>query len=157
MGSLYRRLVFLLRRSRREADLREEIETHRTLRQEQLERAGIPGRMALPASRHALGNVMLAREDVRRVWIASMFEEAWQDLRTVVRGLRKRPSFSLIAIGTLALGIGANTALFSIYNSLLLRTLPVREPGSLVLLDGEWTYPIWEAVRRHQNGVFDGT
>jgi predicted permease len=157
MGSLLRRVWFLLRHSRRDAELREEIETHRVLRQDRLERDGLPRAVAEPASRRALGNVTLAREDARQVWIAAAIDAAWQDLRIVMRGLRKSPVFSCLAIGTLALGIGANTALFSIFNSLLLRTLPVRDPGSLVLLGGDsWTYPIWEAIDRDQARVFDG-
>ena len=58
---------------------------------------------------------------------------------------------------TLALGIGANTALFSIFNSLILRPLPVRDPGSLALLtDGSWSYPIWDEIRRRETELFAG-
>ncbi len=79
-----------------------------------------------------------------------------QDVRAGVRGLRKSPGFALVAIGTLALGIGANTALFSIFSSLILRPLPVRDPGSLALLtNGSWSYPIWEEIRV-RDSLFDG-
>jgi predicted permease len=152
-----RRLLHLLRSSRHDADLREEMETHRTLRQDRLERDGASTRDAEDASRRALGNVTLSREDARDAWAWTALDAIGRDIRTVLRGLRKNPGFTLVAIGTLALGIGANTALFSLYNSLSLRTLPVRDPGSLVFLQhGEWTYPIWEAIDRHRDEVFDG-
>jgi len=62
-----------------------------------------------------------------------------------------------VAIGTLALGIGANTALFSIFSSLILRPLPVRDPGSLALLtNGSWSYPIWDEIRTRETELFDG-
>src|SRR5262249_25050686 len=78
------------------------------------------------------------------------------DMRLAVRQLRASPIVSAVAILSLALGIGANTAIFSIVNSLLLRPLPVREPGQLVTLtDGSWTNPIWEQVRDRRE-LFDG-
>jgi len=62
-----------------------------------------------------------------------------------------------VAISTLALGIGANTALFSIFSTLILRPLPVRDPGSLALLtDGAWSYPIWQEIRARETELFDG-
>ncbi len=158
MTSLIRRLWYRMTQSRRDADLIEEIETHRQLRQAQLERDGLSPADAAAMSRRALGNVTLAREDAREVWTFAWLEHAWQDLRIALRGLRQSPTFALVAIATLALGIGANTALFSIFNSLLLRQLPVRDPASLVLLDGgSYTYAIWEAVEAHAAPVFDGT
>ena len=95
-----------------------------------------------------MGNVTLAVEDARDVWAMRVLDSARQDVRAAVRGLRKSPGFSAVVIGTLALGIGANTALFSIFNSLIMRPLPVRDPGSLALLtDGSWSYPVWQEIR----------
>src|SRR6185369_10717499 len=90
-------------------------------------------------------------------WMPASWDDLSGDLRTVVRSLLKSPAFAGVAVLTLALGIGANTALFSLYNSLLLRTLPVSDPASLVQLKyGSWTCPIWEAIDRHQFEALDG-
>ena len=157
MNALLSRIRHLLHRNRLDADLREEIETHRTLRQEALERDGIPSDTAHDMSRRALGNVSLAIEEARDVWVVRAWEALRQDVHTAVRGLRRSPGFAAVAIGTLALGIGANTALFSIFSSLLLRPLPVRAPEQLVLLaDGSWTFPIWEEIRRLDGDLVDG-
>ena len=157
MTSLLRRLWYRVTQARHDADLAEEIETHRQLRQAQLERDGLSPAAAALASRRALGNLTLAREDAREVWAFAWIEHAWQDLALAVRGLRHSKTFTLVAVATLALGIGANTALFSIFNSLLLRELPVREPARLVLLhEGSWTYPIWQAVEAQTTSVFEG-
>ena len=158
MTTLLRRLLYVLRRPGHDADLRDEIEVHRALRQEAFERDGLAPADAARASRRALGNVSLAVDDAHDVWALRTLDSLRQDVRTAIRGLRKSPGFALVAIGTLALGIGANTALFSICNSLILRPLPVRDPGSLALLaDGSWTYPIWEETRRIGDELFGGT
>ena len=104
-----------------------------------------------------MGNVTLAVEDVRDVWAMRVLDSVRQDVRIAARGLRKSAGFSAVAIGTLALGIGANTALFSIFNSLIMRPLPVRDPGSLALLaDGSWSYPVWQEIRSRETDLFDG-
>jgi len=157
MNTFFRRLRYLLQSSRREAELREEIEAHRAHRQDALERDGLASGEAASASRHALGNITLAVEDARDVWALRAIDHVRQDLRAAVRGLRKSPGFALVAIGTLALGIGANTALFSIFSSLILRPLPVRDPGSLALLaNGSWSYLVWEEIRARETELFDG-
>ena len=83
------------------------------------------------------------------------------DIRDAVRALRATPVVSTVAILSLALGIGANTAIFSIVNALMLRSLPVREPRQLVqLMTGpqrtSWSNPLWEELRDQHAGLFDG-
>ena len=168
------RIVYRLRhffgRSRHDADLRAEIEVHRALRQAALERDGLAPEDAAHASRRALGNVTLAVEDARDVWTAPAVSGLWQDLvqdlRVAIRVLRTAPIVTGIAILSLALGIGANTAIFSLVNSLLLRTLPVPEPERLAILTTDasaarrntdsWSYGLWEEVRRRAPQMFDG-
>jgi hypothetical protein len=82
-----------------------------------------------------------------------LVDELAEDLRNGFRQIAWNPGFTAIAVLTLALGIGANTALFSIFNSLILRPLPVRDPGSLALLtDGSWSYR-FGARSRHARPV----
>ena len=157
MTTILRRLKYFFDRSRHAADLREEIEAHRALRQDALERDGLAPEDAAHASRRALGNVALAVDDARDVWTIRTVDSVCQDVRAALRGLRKSPGFALVAIVTLALGIGANTALFSIFSSLILRPLPVRDPGSLALLtNGSYSYPIWQEIRARETELFDG-
>ena len=157
MNTFLRSLLYRLRRSRHDADLREEIETHRALRQAALEREGLDSDAAASASRRAMGNVTLAVEDARDVWASRVVDQLWQDIRIAVRGLRTNPVFTLVAIAALALGIGANTALFTIFNGLILRALPVRDPGRLaLLLDGSWSYPVWAEIKAREDDLFDG-
>lgn len=157
MSGLFRRLLYFLRRAQHDADLREEIEAHRALRQDALERDGLGPDDAAHASQRAIGNVTLAVDDARDVWMIRTIDSVSQDLRGALRGLRKSPGFTLVAVATLALGIGANTALFSIFNSLILRPLPVRDPGRLALLTaGSWSYPIWKEIEARQAELFAG-
>jgi hypothetical protein len=93
--------------------------------------------------------------------------ELGRDLRHAVRGLRKNPAFTLVVVATLALGIGANAAIFSLMDQVLFRALPVRDPGELVLLDGPgpfrgrthnnmtFSYPMYTDFR-DRNEVFAG-
>jgi hypothetical protein len=78
------------------------------------------------------------------------------DLRDAFRSLRANPVITIVAVVSLALGIGANAALFSILNSLLLKTLPVRDPARLVVIaDGSWTNPIWEQIRERRHELLE--
>jgi putative ABC transport system permease protein len=129
---LFRFISHVVRRSRRETELAREIEHHRALRQEALERAGLSSKDSAVASRRALGNVMLAREDARGVWIWPSFERLWQDLRYGVRMLARQPTFAATAILTLSIGIGATTTVFSVVEFEMWKPLPFPEPDRLV-------------------------
>src|SRR5262245_48066086 len=81
-----------------------------------------------------------------------------EDSRHAVRQIARNPGFTATVVLTLALGIGANAALFSIFNSLILRPLPVRDPGSLALLtNGSWSYPIWKEIAARETQLFEGS
>lgn len=129
-----RRVLYMLRRSRRDIELREEMETHRALRQAALERDGLTPEDAERASRRAMGNVTLAVEDARDVWIVGAVDELWHDIRIALRVLRKSPGFAFAGIATLAISIGANTAIFSVVYAALLKPLPYEKPGELVAI-----------------------
>ena len=126
-----------LRRSKLDDDLREEIEAHIALRRQSLIDEGMDPRDAAFEARRIFGNVTAIREETREMWSAHGIDSIGQDVRYGLRMLRRSPAFALAAIGSLALGIGASAAVFSLVDALLMRQLPVRAPHELVLF--RWT------------------
>jgi hypothetical protein len=97
MWILLRRLSYLLRGRRHEADLREELEIHRQCRQAHLEREGLAADDAREASGRALGNTVLAKEDVREVWLGP-WDTWWQDVRYGARALVTNPGYAIVVL-----------------------------------------------------------
>ncbi|MES2223278.1 MAG: ABC transporter permease [Acidobacteriota bacterium] len=115
-------------------DLSAEIEQHLNEKIEALMAEGMSREEAVHAARRAFGNYTLLQERGREFWMWNWAENLWADLKFTVRQLRKSPGFTVTAVMTLALGIGATTAIFSLFLQVLLHSMPVQDPQSLVLL-----------------------
>jgi predicted permease len=142
-AELGRRLMALFRRWQFDAGLEEEMRLHQELReQEQVER-GVSPEEARYASQRRFGNKLVLREESRDMWGWNWLETFLQDVRYGLRQLRHNPGFAAVVVITLALGIGANTAIFSAIQAVMLNALPVKDPQQLVVL--EWKSERWPA------------
>jgi len=133
--------------SRREDDLDDEIRHHLQMAAED---------RGAEAARREFGNLTLIKEVTREMWGFASFDRLAQDLRYALRAFRRSPGFAAVAILSLALGIGANTAIFSLIDAVLLKMLPVSHPEQLIQVDmnedrESFTNPIWEQVRDRQD------
>src|SRR5215468_9659108 len=171
LSQLWRRLLFYLRRDQFDRELEEEMRFHLEMKAEENLAAGTSPEEARYAARRQFGNQTLLREVSREMWGIRLIDALFQDLRFGMRMLLKNKSFTAVAILSLALGIGANTAIFQLLDAVRLRTLPVKDPQELAevrLADMKgarggvhrpWsvTNPIWEQIRERQqafSGIF---
>ena len=124
----------LFSRGRLYNDLSDEIQQHLEEKIEELVAGGMSSEEAAHAARREFGNVTLIKEDCREMLAFTWIEALWQDVRYAARILAKSPGFVAVVVFSLALGIGANTAVFSAMNTVLLRGLPYEHPENLVTI-----------------------
>lgn len=132
---MWNRLMGTLLGHRREAEMAREMESHIVMQTEDNLRAGMSPEQARRAAVLKFGGVESSKEGYRDQRGLPQFDLLGQDLRYSMRQLRRTPGFTVVVILTLALGIGANTAIFSVMNRAMLRFLPVHDPRQLVYLN----------------------
>ncbi len=157
----------MFRRKRSAEDFAEEIKTHLELEADELQSSGLSEDEARWRARREFGSVRAAQErfHLKGRWVG--LDKLWRDLRFGLRSLRQSPGFTATAIVTLALGVGANTAVFSLMNAVLLRLLPVSDPDRLVYLrttnpphgtgtidsNETFSYAVYDALRRQGSAL----
>ncbi len=160
----YRRFLNLARSDELSSDLDREFAHHIAERRDELVKSGMNARDAESEARRKFGNEMSQKERTRDVDLLAWLDTCFADVRYALRALRRSPAFALVAILSLALGIGANTAIFSLINAVMLKSLPVQHPEQLAAVamgdffaDHNFSNPLWEQLRDRQDmfaGVF---
>ncbi len=161
MGSVLRRLLFFFQRNQFDRDLEDELRFHEEMKAHALADAdGMSGDEARAAARRRIGNPLRLREQSREPWTFPTLDTFAQDVRHALRLMRRDPAFAFTALATLALGIGLNTAIFSVAYGVLWRPLPYPDADRLVILAStqrtekgvktfsSWTPTTYEALRR---------
>ena len=158
--SILRRVTNLWRRERLDAEIDEELRSHLEMAAEDAERVGMSPDDARRATRLRFGNPLVIRERTAEADVAVALDGVWRDLRHAVRQLRRSPVFTATAVATLALGIGATTAVFTLIEQVMLRPLPVARPDQLWRIgnalrccystgyaQNDWSFFSWEAYK----------
>jgi predicted permease len=160
----------LMRRRQFDADLREEMRLHLELREQDQILAGLSPREARQAASRRFGNATVLKEKSHMTWGWDGLESFVQDIAYGSRAMLRSPALTIVALLSLALGIGANTAIFSLLDAVMLRSLPVRDPAQLILLGKGniagitddfartqlYSYPFYRQMRA-ENQVFSDT
>lgn len=140
MREAFQRLRDWFRRDQLTSELDEELAFHRRLLERDATAEGADSTTARRRASQRLGNVTLAREDARQRWSIPWMEQIWRDTRYAARGLRRSPGFTFTVVITLGLGLGANSAMFSVVDRLMFRPLAyLRDPGTVHRLYWQWT------------------
>jgi putative ABC transport system permease protein len=163
LRELARRLSMLIHRRQFDADLEEEMLLHLELRQQEQLQSGMTADDARAAARRRFGNTTYLKEESHIAWGWEWFENLTQDIRYGARMLRKSPGFSVVIVLTMALGIGATTAIFSVVNATLLHALPYPQAEQLVSIEADFpgagardvgmSQPEWQDLQR--SGIFE--
>ena len=170
LDELGRRIAMLFHRSKFRADLEEEMRLHVDLRQQRQQERGMRRDEARTAAGVRFGNMTVLKEQSQAAWGWGWLESLAQDTFYGIRAMLRSPAITAVALLSLALGIGANTAIFSLIDAVLLRSLPVRDPRGLVILgDAQdngisdqfartdmYAYPVYRRIQR-DNRVFSDT
>jgi predicted permease len=164
IGEIWRRVGMLWRRGTFARELDEEMRLHREMKERELRAGGAAAEEARYAAARAFGNVTALGERGRAAWGWRWLEDFLQDLRFGTRMLRKNPGFTIVAVSTLALGIGVNTAIFTLVHAVMLKSLPVAKPQQLYNLGDDqnccvisgiqdnftmFSVPLYEQLRDH--------
>jgi predicted permease len=166
-GEAARRIRMFIQRDQFDANLEEEMWLHVELRRQQQIKAGVAPEAARSAARRMFGNEAVIKEKSHMSWGWNWLETLLQDAVYGIRSMLRSPALVAVALLSLALGIGANTAIFSLLDAVMLRSLPVRQPSQLVLLGtGDWdgisdgfaitelySYPFYRQMQKN-NAVF---